>query len=121
MVLGIGVDLCSIERMAICCQREAFMKRVFTEEERRCPPSGTRAIARFAGAFAAKEAFAKASGMGLGKVGLQNLSVLHDQTGKPQLAICWENERLCRFRHCRIHLSISHDGPYAVAMVLIEE
>ncbi len=119
MVLGIGVDLCSVHRMGRHCDDLRFLERVFTEEERRYG-RGPQAWAHYAGAFAAKEAFAKASGLGLAKVGLQSLSVGHDEAGRPRLTLA-DRPALARFGRCRIHLSISHDGDYAVAMVVIEE
>lgn len=79
------------------------MQRVFTEGEREyCKKAES-----FAGIFAAKEAYFKALGTGI-KMPFTQLEVLHNASGKPYFN---------GIDHC--DLSISHDGDYAVATVII--
>ncbi len=119
MIAGIGIDLCSVGRIESACRSEAFCKRVFTPEELAFAEGKKSRDLHLAGAFAAKEAFAKASGLGVARMGLQNVSVAHDD-GRPFLRVNFETGELAKFRGAKIHLSISHDGGLAAAVVLIE-
>ena len=119
-ILGIGVDLCKIERMSRCIEKEFFLSRVFSEEERAYALARPNPARHLAGAFAAKEALAKAGGWGLAKVGLQSVSVRRVD-GRPFLSI--DSKLRLLFDEAgveRTHLSLSHEGDYAVAMVLLE-
>ncbi len=119
MIAGIGIDLCSVERIENACRSEAFCKRVFTPEELAFANGKKSRGLHLAGAFAAKEAFAKASGVGIARMGLQNVSVAHDD-GRPFLRVNFQADDLAKFSGAKIHLSISHDGDMAAAVVLIE-
>ena len=59
MIVGIGTDLIEIERIKKACEKEAFLVRVYTEEERR--QAGGK-VSRLAGDFAVKEAVSKVFG-----------------------------------------------------------
>ena len=73
MIYGIGVDSCSISRIKEKIQKEHFVQRVFGEEERSLFAKKGKHIAETAaGNFAAKEAFLKAVGTGLGGLHWQN-------------------------------------------------
>ncbi|WP_274374792.1 MULTISPECIES: holo-ACP synthase [Synergistales] len=119
-VRGIGVDLCKIERMRRFIGKEAFLARVFSEEERDYALARSDPARHLAGAFAAREALAKAGGWGLAKIGLKSLSVRHVD-GRPFLSVGPDLRLLFDEAGVeRAHLSLSHDGDYAVAVVLLE-
>ena len=87
---GIGIDLCSIARLEKAIgERESFRKRYFTEEERAYILSKGKMGAQSAAAmFAAKEAFLKALGAGIGRgITLQDVGVTHDAFGAPAYAL----------------------------------
>ena len=121
MILGLGIDLCSIERMKSFCSSEAFRRRVFTPEELEYSGDGKNSMAHMAAAFAAKEAFAKATGLGLSGTGLRNVSVAHTEGGRPFLRLNPEAEQLKPFLSGSFHLSISHDAGVAAAVVIYEK
>ena len=120
MIAGLGLDLCKVQRMVKACKSEAFRRRVFTEAERDYAAGKASEFFHLAGCFAAKEAFAKATGLGLAKAGLLNLSVEHDEQGAPRLSLNAAATALCPFLKDHFHLSITHDGDYAVAVVIRE-
>ena len=62
MILGTGIDIIEVERVKRAAAKEGFMGRVFTETERQRLKSCNNDPQRIAGAFAAKEAVAKALG-----------------------------------------------------------
>lgn len=125
MIYGIGADLVHIPRMVKVLERwgSRFMKRVFTPAEievcrkRAFPP------ASFALRFAAKEAFAKAMGLGMTRgMVWRDIEVVHDPKGKPGLIPHRESARACEERGIiAIHLSLSDEKEYAVAMVVLEK
>jgi holo-[acyl-carrier protein] synthase len=124
MIYGIGVDLVNISRIERVIRKygERFVGRVFTPDEaafcfRRASPHSA-----FALRFAAKEAFSKALGLGMRK-GLRwkEIEVLHHPSGKPDLRLHGRALEICRESHITAtHLSLSDDGDYGVAMVVLE-
>ncbi|WP_309610963.1 holo-ACP synthase, partial [Sphingomonas sp.] len=90
MIIGIGSDLCNIERIQASLDRfgERFLNRVFTPVERAKAErrSFTRA-ATLAKRFAAKEAFSKAVGTGFKRgVFKKDIGVVNAPSGAPTLA-----------------------------------
>ena len=120
MIVGVGVDACSIERMERYVRSLHFEKRVFLPPEREYARSKGCPARHFAGAFAAREAFAKATGMGLARVGFHGCWVERTDRG-PRLRFSDENRQILRSRGVRrALLSITHEGGLAVAVVILE-
>lgn len=69
-----------------------------------------------AGRFAAKEAYAKACGTGIGEVKFQDLSILNDDLGAPFVYLHGQTQA-----NRKVHLSLTHDTIHATAFVIIEE
>lgn len=123
MILGIGVDLCDIGRMAKSVENERFLTRFFTDGEKTyIEGRGAAAGQSLAGIFAAKEAVLKALGTGLSGIRLTDIELTHDVRGAPRLRL-WgaAKDRAAQMGVCRSHVSISHDGGMAVAMVVLED
>ncbi len=115
VIVGIGIDLVELERIARSIQKPRFMERLLTEAERGLASNypEQRRIEFVAGRFAAKEAYAKAVGTGIARgLSWQQIEVLPDETGRPVMTAPSPG---------RIHVSISHSEQYAVAQVIIEE
>ncbi|HET6537701.1 MAG TPA: holo-ACP synthase [Sphingopyxis sp.] len=129
MIIGLGSDLCNIERIENSLNRygERFEKRVFTEIER--TKAALRPFTRagtYAKRFAAKEAFSKAVGTGFSHgVYMKDIGVVNSSTGAPTLALTGgAAARLAAmipagFRP-HIHLTLTDDHPWAQAFVIIE-
>ena len=74
-----------------------------------------------AAVFAAKEAVAKALGVGLGQIGWREIEVRHDELGKPFVTLSGRARALAEEKGVKnIHLSLSHSREYALAMVILE-
>lgn len=124
MIYGIGTDIIEIARIQrfLDDENNALLQRLFTcNELERCARRKDEASG-LAARFAAKEAFLKALGTGLRDgISWLDLEVINDALGKPELKITgkaaelWQNNKLTG-----IHLSLSHDGGSAVAMVVLE-
>jgi holo-[acyl-carrier protein] synthase len=125
MIYGIGVDLVKIRRMDRVIQKwgDRFVERVFTPEEAMICRGRRSAASAFALRFAAKEAFSKALGVGMKKgVKWRDIEVFNEPSGKPGLRVrgtCYEFCR--RYGVTGMHLSLSDEDPYAVAMVVLEK
>lgn len=121
MIVGLGVDVCSIERMRRALERhgERFFSRICSDEERADLEGRERATA-LAGRFAAKEAFAKALDGARG-VGWHEVKVRRTASGRPTLELTGNAiEMVTRFGADRWHVSITHDAGVAVAVVVLE-
>jgi holo-[acyl-carrier protein] synthase len=119
MIVGCGIDLIEIDRIAKAVQNERFGSRVYTAEEL----AETKGLShRLAGYFAAKEALLKAMGTGLSHFSWQEMSVSHSGNGAPYFTVSGKVRAYLAERHVgKIHLSISHSQRYAVAQVILEE
>lgn len=116
MIVGIGIDLVELPRVTrIIAENEKFVKRVLTEKEFACfsELKGRRQSEYFGGRLACKEAFSKAYGTGIGKVGLHDIEILSADNGRPIVtASPFEG---------RVHVSISHTDSAIVAQIILEE
>ena len=125
MIYGIGVDLVHIPRMEAVLKRwgERFISRVFTEQEAELCYKRVFPASAFALRFAAKEAFSKALGLGMRRgVRWKDIEVFHFPGGKPGLRLYGRPATICDERRLtRFHVSLSDDGDYATAIVLLEE
>jgi len=121
MIQGIGVDLCSISRMEKAVESAHFIHRVFSPEEIQYACGKARPARHFAGCFAAREAFSKASGISMYSLAFGG-GMWIERTGSAPIVRCSQTvlDLLPHKGTERIHLSLSHDGDYAVAMVVLE-
>jgi len=125
MIIGTGIDIVDKRRIKQTLDRlgERFLGRILTEREMSLVLEGSRKAEYVAGRFAAKEAFAKATGLGFGKrLSWLDIEVLREESGKPNLVIqnYWLNSSGFEKRPIRVHLSISHEKNYAIAQVILE-
>ncbi len=118
MVSGIGVDVVNIQRMERLS--EHVKSRLFHPRELDEAMAMTKEVQAeyFAGRFAAKEALGKALGTGLAQLSLQDIWVERAASGKPELHVKGKAQELVGER--TIMLSISHDHPVAIAMVVLQ-
>lgn len=145
MVVGIGVDCVEVERVAKSIARDTFRQRVFSEGERALfeGRSEARVAELAAGCFAAKEAFLKAVGTGLGGFELTDIAALRQLkksenatgvlemasptgvasavTGKPYFAFTGEAAAYIEREGLAAHLSLTHDGGMVIAFVVLEK
>jgi holo-[acyl-carrier protein] synthase len=123
MILGIGIDITEIQRVAKSIESEAFQRKVFTPAELKSCGEIKNSAECLAGKFAAKEAFMKALGAGIRqKVWFAQIEVLNDESGKPYINVSGEAEtRLQESGGKHVHVSISHSGGMAVAVVILEK
>ena len=124
MIYGVGTDIVNIERVKkiLSKNRDGFIKRVLSEHEQALFTNKADSAAYFAKRFAAKEAFAKALGTGIGRVvSFQDLTVRNNENGKPHFI---PSEKLRQYliekSIKQAHLSISDESQNAIAFVILE-
>ncbi len=129
MIIGIGSDLCNIERIGRSLNRfgQRFEHRVFTDTERaRAEKRPLTRAGTYAKRFAAKEAFSKAVGTGFKRgVFMKDIGVVNKASGEPTLHLTGgARQRLDELtpegHAARIHLTMTDDHPFAQAFVIIE-
>lgn len=121
MILGIGIDIVEIARMDRPSQNERFYTDFFSDEEQEVFKACKYAAQTVAGRFAAKEAVLKALGLGLGDMPLREISIIKLPSGRPEVRLMGEAKRKAEELGAkRIHISISHDGAYAIAQAVAE-
>ena len=128
MIIGIGSDLCNIERIQASVDRfgERFLNRVFTDTERakaaRRPFTMAGTLAK---RFAAKEAFSKAVGTGFKRgVFMRDIGVVNAPSGAPTLALTGgakaRLDAMTPAGHvAKVHLTLTDDHPWAQAFVIL--
>jgi holo-[acyl-carrier protein] synthase len=129
MIIGLGSDLCNIERIQNSLDRygDRFTRRVFTDVENakaaRRPHSRAGTYAK---RFAAKEAFSKAVGTGFRRgVFMKDIGVINAPSGAPTLhltggAAARLEDMIPAGHQAKIHLTLTDDHPWAQAFVIIE-
>jgi holo-[acyl-carrier protein] synthase len=129
VIVGLGSDLCNIERIQQSLDRfgARFENRVFTDVER--AKAQRRPFTRagtYAKRFAAKEAFSKAVGTGFRRgVFMKDIGVVNAPSGAPTLALAGGakaalDAMIPAGHRARIHLTLTDDHPWAQAFVIIE-
>jgi holo-[acyl-carrier protein] synthase len=128
MILGLGNDLCNIERIEASIARfgQRFLDRIFTAaEQAKAERRPLLRAATYAKRFAAKEACAKALGTGMRRgVFWRTMEVINLPSGQPTLRLTeGAAERLAELlpagMTADIHLSLTDDMPFAQAIVII--
>ena len=122
MITGIGVDAVYVKRMERWCENPRLLERYFHPNELEIIVSrGKNAPLSLAARFAAKEAFGKALGTGLANINLKDLLVINRHNGNPQMQVFGTaREELKKSGADRVHVSLTHEKDYAIAMVVLE-
>ncbi|MFM7014065.1 MAG: holo-ACP synthase [Actinomycetota bacterium] len=115
MIFGIGIDIVEVKRFEESLAKTPELKtRLFVGEERNLKPRS------LAARFAAKEALMKAVGEAKG-LSFQEVEIVNDKNGKPSFDISKETKKTIELKNISsLHLSLSHDGDYAIAYVIAE-
>jgi holo-[acyl-carrier protein] synthase len=122
MILGLGTDLVAISRLEsiLARHRDRFLERVFTPTERAECLDRARPASHLAARLAAKEAAMKALGTGWGQgVHWKNIEVHSTGRHPPRLTLHGAARQQADRQGVRqTLLSLSHDGDYAIAVVI---
>jgi holo-[acyl-carrier protein] synthase len=114
---GIGTDIISFDKIRRYCGKKYFLERIFTKRERDYTESKHDRLAHLAATFAAKEAVFKA--LGTGWRDPQNIEIIRNKSGKPEVRISGRLKRLMKNRKALV--SLSYCSNFAVAFAAIKK
>jgi holo-[acyl-carrier protein] synthase len=124
MILGTGIDIIEVSRVAEKLNKEnGFKQKIFSAAEIDFCESKTNKAENYSARFAAKEAFLKATGLGL-NLGFElcDVEVVNDSFGKPSINLRGNfKQKAAENGWNKIHLSLSHVQAMACAVVIIEQ
>lgn len=128
MIVGLGIDLCDTRRIERSIDRfgKRFLDRCFSVDEQTSTEGRADRAPRYARRYAAKEAFAKAVGTGIGEHAfLTEIEVVSAPNGKPSLRLSGAAARTMQGlapagHHVVAHISMTDEAPYALAQVILE-
>jgi holo-[acyl-carrier protein] synthase len=124
VILGIGIDLLTVARMARVLDRsgERFLSRVFTGDERAACEAAGAGAERWAVRFAAKEAVLKALGTGWsGGIGWRQVEILTGPGEAPSVRLNGRAREVARSLGADVcHVSLSHEKLHAAAVAVLE-
>ena len=128
MIYGIGTDICDVRRIALTLTRrgERFAERVLGPHEievfrvRRAKVEA-RGVSYLATRFSAKEAFAKAIGLGMRMpMTWRDCEIVKAPSGKPQIRLHGALAAWFDARRLQAHVSVSDETDYAASFVVVE-
>ncbi len=125
MIFGIGIDMVEVKRIEKALRRwgERFQNKVFTAHEINYCLRKRNSSPNFAARFAAKEAFVKALGIGFRRgIHWKDVEVQRDPLGKPILRLHGRAQEILQKEKIRgVFVSLTHDGEYGSATVILEK
>ncbi|MEY3387072.1 MAG: hypothetical protein RIR53_1883, partial [Bacteroidota bacterium] len=123
MIIGIGTDVVDVPRIKAAYDQygERFLSKIFTETEiAYCDRFGETRFLHYAARFAAKEAFSKAIKTGMRDgMSFKLVGIINEPSGEPRLELF--GAMLERWGSYTCHVSLSHTGTVALAVVVIEQ
>ena len=124
-ILGIGVDIIENKRIKKSIKNDKFKNRIYSSKELNQSTLTTNKISFFSKRFAAKEAFAKALGIGIrNNLNFKDIEIINDKLGKPYFV---KNKKISKMiqknfnvKNFDCFLSISDEKNYSTAFVIIQ-
>jgi holo-[acyl-carrier protein] synthase len=124
MLIGLGIDMIEVERIATNIGKDAgFKELVFSKNEIEYCETKANKFEHYAARFAAKEAFFKAMGTGwMSGTAFNEIEIRNDENGKPELILLGETAVAVNQKGAiKISVSLSHLKTFASAVVIIEK
>ena len=115
--MNIGVDIVYIKRFSNILEKKHLLNKMFSSNELDYIKSRNNNVDTIAGMFAAKEALLKSLKLGMDSYPFTDIEILHYGTGIPFIKL--NNSILNDYGNKTFDVSISHDGDYAIAMIIV--
>ena len=125
-IIGIGVDIVKNNRLKKLIKNKLFLKRIFTYKEQKSSSTLKNKLNYYSKRFAAKEAFSKATGLGISKnLHFKNIEIKNDKKGRPSISLNPVTSKYLKkkfkVKSFKTNLSISDEKNYSIAYVIIEK
>lgn len=116
---SVGTDIVKISRIKdLIADNPRFFEKYYSSSELNELKIRDFNEQTASGMFCAKEAFSKALGTGVRGFSLCEVSLLHEPSGEPYLKLSGRAEQIAKEKNLDFDVSISHDGEYAIAVVI---
>ena len=125
-IIGIGVDIVKNNRLKKLIKNKLFLERIFTYQEQKSSSTLKNKLNYYSKRFAAKEAFSKATGLGISKnLHFKNIEIKNDKKGRPSINLNPVTSKYLKkkfkVKSFKTNLSISDEKNYSIAYVIIEK
>tara|TARA_B100000401_G_C52750332_1_gene692868 strand:+ start:680 stop:1066 length:387 start_codon:yes stop_codon:yes gene_type:complete len=125
-VIGIGVDIINNNRLKKSIKNKNFLKRIFSAKEQKISSKLKNKVNYFSKRFAAKEAFSKATGLGISEnLHFKDIEIVSDKKGKPYINLSESTisylKNKFKVKSFKTNLSLSDEKNYSIAYVIIEK
>ncbi len=125
-IIGIGVDIVKNNRLKKLIKNKLFLERIFTYQEQKSSSTLKNKLNYYSKRFAAKEAFSKATGLGISKnLHFKNIEIRNDKNGRPSIKLNPVTSKYLKkkfkVKSFKTNLSISDEKNYSIAYVIIEK
>lgn len=121
MIIGTGIDVIEVNRIAKNLANNKFINKIYTFNEIEYINSKNKNAQTAAGIFAAKEAVSKALGTGISSFKWTDVEVCHDKNGAPKITMHNEARKIALFKGVKsVHISITHVKETALALAVTE-
>ena len=125
-IIGIGVDILKNNRLKKLIKNKLFLERIFTYQEQKSSSTLKNKLNYYSKRFAAKEAFSKATGLGISKnLHFKNIEIKNDKKGRPSISLNPVTSKYLKkkfkVKSFKTNLSISDEKNYSIAYVIIEK
>ena len=125
-IIGIGVDIVNNNRLKELVKNKNFIQRVFTNSEQKTSINLKNKINYYSKRFAAKEAFSKATGIGISKnLHFKDIEIKNNKKGKPSINLNKSTtlflKKKLKVKSFKTNLSLSDQKNYSIAYVIIEK
>jgi holo-[acyl-carrier protein] synthase len=120
VILGLGHDICAIERFEVLLHKQALLEKIFGKEElAEASEQGVHQARYLAGRWAAKESLSKALGKGLFEWSLPEAQWLSNQRAKGKRAWLFSGSIFSTTKSYQVHTSLSYEKGLASAVTII--
>ena len=125
-IIGIGVDIVDNTRIKNSIKNKNFVSRIFSNKEIIQSKKFKNKVNYYSKRFAAKEAFSKATGLGISKnLHFKNIEIKGDKKGKPSINLQSSTSKYLKkkfgVKSFKTNLSLSDEKNYSIAYVIIEK
>ena len=125
-IIGIGVDIVKNNRLKKLIKNKLFLERIFTYQEQKSSSTLKNKLNYYSKRFAAKEAFSKATGLGISKnLHFKNIEIKNDKKGRPSISLNPVTSKYLKkkfkVKSFKTNLSLSDEKNYSIAYVIIEK
>ena len=125
-IVGIGVDIINNKRIQLSIKNKDFLNRIFGKNEILISKKFRNKANFFSKRFAAKEALAKALGIGFREnLNFKDIQIVNNKLGKPYYLVSSKIKSLIKkkkkIKNFKLFLSISDEKEYSIAFTMIEK